>query len=844
MSDVDIDLLIRGRRSRRRWAVLAAALAIAAAAVAAAFVLLQPDETAVVAEPQRAEAVEGQLSTTVDLSGSAEAERSTELSFGAAGIIASVTVQRGDTVRAGDALAALDDAAARRRVETAEVQLRLAQLRLDALEADPDASAIASARQSIESSEAQVVNAEQALARLSDPPDASALASAEQSVANALGQRSSAEEALARLSDPPDASALASAEQAVAAALGQRSSAEEALASLIADPSETEIASARSAVTQAQAQLSAAITRAADAWHALEDAFEAYCESYDHLPDVTETTCAATLPLSDGQIAMLRDSFEDRSNNYQRAANTLINANVTFISNDATRQSAVTALSSAEERLADLLAPVPAEDRYQAQQSVEAARANHAAAVARLDDLRADPAAGDVYQAEQAVEAARASHAAAVARLEELRAPADEGAIEQARSSLESARASLASAQARYDELNAGATANAIAQQEQSVRLSEISLEEARTALAELTVLAPFDGVVEAVNVQPGDRVAANFTAFSLSTADRMLITLTVTEADLLALEVGQVGLASFDAIEDVEYPVRIASISRLPNAAQGVVTYDVQARLLAGAELAQAASEIAVLGDQNGGLAAILGAVGAGGAFGGAGGGTGAGAAGGGAGADGGAGAGAAGGRAGGLLAQIELPEGVTISDVVQALANGEPLPEGMTLPEGFEIPPQLLERLAAGVLGGGGQQRAGGEEGAAGQGALAGRPLPAPGMSASVTILTELREPSVLVPVAAVRQLDGAWFVTVPAPAADDDPDALAFERLIVEIGESDGTNVEITSGLEAGALLLIGADSAGIAFSATQRQPQQQLPAAGPGRFFGGGGGGGGQ
>ena len=913
MSDVDIDLLIRGRRSRRRWLVLAAALAIAASA-SAAFLLLQPDDPEVVAEPQQAEAVEGQLSTTVDLSGSAEAERSADLTFGAAGIVASVTVESGESVRAGDALAALDDSDARRRVETAEVQLRLAQLRLDALEADPDASAIASARQSIESSEAQVVNAEQALARLSEPPDASALASAEQSVANALGQLSSAEEALARLSEPPDASALASAEQAVANALvqlsnaeqalarlseppeasalasaeqavanalGQLSSAEEALATLIADPSETEIASARSAVTQAQAQLSGAITRADDAWHALEDAFEAYCESYDHLPDVTETTCAETLPLSDGQIAVLRDSFEDRSNNYQRTANALINANVAFISADATRQSAVTTLASAEERLADLLAPASEDDRYQAQQAVEAARANHAAAVARLEDLtaepgeqdrfqaqqsleaaranhaaavarledlRAEPGEEDRFQAQQAVEAARANHAAAVARLEELRAPAEEGEIEQARSSLESARASLASAQARYDELTAGATANAIAQQEQSVRLAEISLEEARTALAELTILAPFDGTIEAVNVHPGDRVAANFAAFSLSTTDRMVIALTVTEADLLALEVDQVGLASFDAIEDLEYPVRITSISRLPNAAQGVVTYDVQARLLAGPEIAQAVSEIAVLSDQTGGLAALLGGAGAGGFAGGAGGdGAGAGADGGGfAGGGGGDGAGAgAGGRAGGgLLAQIELPEGMTIRDVLQALAAGERLPEGVKLPEGFEIPPQLLERIAAGVLGaGGGEQGAGGRQGAPGQGALAARPLPAPGMSASVTILTELREPSVLVPVAAVRQLDGAWFVTVPAPAQGDDPAALAFERVTVEIGATDGTNVEVTSGLEAGAVLLIGADSAGIAFSATQRQPQQQLPAFGPGRFFGGGGGGGG-
>ncbi len=189
MSDVDIDVLIRGRRSRKRW-LLPAAVAVLVAAAAAGYVLLGSEESDVVVEPQRAEAVTGQLSSTIDLSGSAAAERSATLSFDSAGVVASVAVESGDAVRAGDALATLDDAEAQRRVETAEVQLRLAQLRLDALLADPEASDIASARQSIESAESQVVSAEQALARLSEPAGASELASAEQAVANALGQRS------------------------------------------------------------------------------------------------------------------------------------------------------------------------------------------------------------------------------------------------------------------------------------------------------------------------------------------------------------------------------------------------------------------------------------------------------------------------------------------------------------------------------------------------------------------------------------------------------------------------------------------------------------------------------
>ena len=119
------------------------------------------------------------------------------------------------------------------------------------------------------------------------------------------------------------------------------------------------------------------------------------------------------------------------------------------------------------------------------------------------------------------MDAARASHTAAAARLEELRTPADESDYQQAQASLDAALASLATAQARHDELLAGATANAIAQQEENVRLAEISLEEARSALADLSVAAPFDGTVEAVNVHPGDRVTQSVVAFSMSTPDR-----------------------------------------------------------------------------------------------------------------------------------------------------------------------------------------------------------------------------------------------------------------------------------------------------------------------------------
>ncbi|MDE0231300.1 MAG: HlyD family efflux transporter periplasmic adaptor subunit, partial [bacterium] len=740
MSDIDIDALISRRRSKKGRFVALVAVLVATGGIGA-YLLFQPETSDIVADPpEPVEATTGQLSTTVVLSGSAAAERSADLSFEAAGKVASVEVESGQAVRTGDTLAMLDDSDAQVRIETAQVQLRLAQLRLEALLADPAVSELASARQSIEAAEAQVTSTEQALAKLSEPPSAGDLASAEQAVANALGQLSNAEETLKQLSEPPSAGDLASAEQAVADALRQLSNAEETLADLVseppsagdlasaeqavaealrqlssaeetlaeltADPSDTEVASARSAVTGAEADLSSAVSKASESWHALQEAHDEYCEGYESW-HTGEVICPAGLPLSNAEVTVLHESLEGRVTGYQRRANALTSSNVAYVLAEAARESAIAALSMAEEHLGALLAPADGEDvrqaelaveaarashaaaaarleelqeeptqedLYQAEQAVEAARASHAAAAARLEELQEEPTLEDFYQAEQTVEAARASHAAAAARLEELLAPADESDVAQTLASLESAIAGLDSARARYDELLAGETANAIAQQELNVRLAEISLEEARSDLADLTVAAPFDGVVEAVNVHPSDRVSVNDVAFSLSTTDRILIDLTVTEADLLALEIGQAGIASFDGVDDLKYPVQIVSISRLPTAAQGVVTYAVEARILTGAESAGVASQIAGIVRQGaaealGGLPDLA-------------------AGGGGAGGRGGSGGGGGIGGAEGLLEGLELPEGVTIREVIRAIiTNGAP-PEGVVLPEDFEIP------------------------------------------------------------------------------------------------------------------------------------------------------------
>ena len=469
---------------------------------------------------------------------------------------------------------------------------------------------------------------------------------------------------------------------------------------------------------------------------------------------------------------------------------------------------ATAGLVAAENQREELSEPADPNDVFQAEQAAAAARAGLTAAQVALNDLLGDVDSSDLYQAEQALAAAEANRDAAEARLAELLAPPTDDDILEAELALASAESSLREAQARHDELLTGATATTIAQQEQNLRLTEISYEQALSAMDDLVIKAPFDGVVEEASVEPGDRIGAGATAFVVSTRDQIVVDLTVTEAEIFELKELQVGVASFDAIDGVQYPVRITTISRVPNVEQGVVTYAVEATVLSPLAIQAVRNDLQALGvnvperqpaqaqggdGQRGGTATSPEQA----------------------------------ARFRAWLESLDLPEGVTVLQVVQAIANDDPLPEGVELPEDFEITDEQraqLRALLARFSGGGG--------GAAGGTAAVSddRQLPVDGMSATVTILTAVRDEAVLVSTSAVRQIDGAFYVAVPT---DDG----GWERLAVQIGETDGTNVEILEGLEDGATLLIGADSEGIAYSATQ------LPGGGGtgGGFAGPGGGG---
>ena len=185
-------------------------------------------------------------------------------------------------------------------------------------------------------------------------------------------------------------------------------------------------------------------------------------------------------------------------------------------------------------------------------------------------------------------------------------------AIESKEGSLDSAQLGLTLAYQKQAELYEAADPLDVAQRTESIRNAEQQLANARETLASAVLVAPIDGTIATLNIEPGDSVGASTTVAVVTNTEQITIELTVSESDLPGLSVGQLGLADFSALPDNQYVVQILSVSTLPNSAQGVVTYPVTARVLGPSDLASleggpqaVAAVLAALGtDATGGAA------------------------------------------------------------------------------------------------------------------------------------------------------------------------------------------------------------------------------------------------
>lgn len=130
--------------------------------------------------------------------------------------------------------------------------------------------------------------------------------------------------------------------------------------------------------------------------------------------------------------------------------------------------------------------------------------------------------------------------------------------------------------------------------------LDDVAAAKARVAAAQATlnqakILAPFDGVVTAVEPQPGDMVTVGKTAFRLDDLSRLLVDVQISEVDINSVEVGQPVTLAFDAVQGKTYNGEIVKINGVGDSVSGAVNFTVTVKLTDADELVKPGMTAAV---------------------------------------------------------------------------------------------------------------------------------------------------------------------------------------------------------------------------------------------------------
>ncbi len=524
-TNFDDDLTIEENAWRGRIVSLGV-IAIIVGAIAAAlyFFYFKSDATTLTRSTEDIPVTKATINQTLIISGVADAQFNSNLIFQASGKVAAVNVSVGMPVSQGDVLATLESDDLSNAVASAQANQRSAQLKLDDLLAGSTGVELSAADQGLAAAQAGATKAQNDYDDLVDGATVADRAAAEQGVSAAAAQLASAKASRKKLDDTPSNADKSAAQAGVAQAQSALTAAQNASTS------------AQNSVTSASASL-----KSAEASYCAANAAPAFCT-------------AQTAPISASDAAVMNSALSG-ANATQAAA--VIGANASYLN-------AVNAANSAAASVTS------------SQQALDAAQA-------KLSAANDGPNSADKAAADAAVKSAEAAQKAATEKLNTVNQGATDFQISSAQAAMDSAFAALTAAQAKRDEAYRGSKANTIEQSRAAVRIAALQVEAAQIRLKNAQIIAPFDGVVGAVNAKPGEFFggASATAAMVLLTPDRLTLKMDVGETDYANLKTGQAGGVLFDSIPGKIYPFVISEIGLSPSVTQGVVTYQVKASLI-----------------------------------------------------------------------------------------------------------------------------------------------------------------------------------------------------------------------------------------------------------------------
>jgi multidrug efflux pump subunit AcrA (membrane-fusion protein) len=787
-------------RWRGRLIGLAVLVALAAGALYALWAVVLGGGGTATAEVRTATVEKGSISQTVSTTGTVVAQSTTDLSFDQSGRVSAVYVTLGQEVKAGDVLAEIESDELQDALTTAEVNLSTTQTKLSQLLKGSTASELASADQSLIQAQASYDQAVRSLEDLSDGPTDSERLSAEQAVVSAQANYDQARLALSELTAAATDSEVLSAEQAVISAQAQLDQANNALSELTAGPTDSEVLSAQQAVTSAQAQLDQAEASRAQLDSANDDAIaaaEAAVSKAQNALDNAERTAdnAADSLTSAGA------SLTAEENAYCAIDNTLSSpTSPSFCATGAepissTDEAAllnIKATGAPVELATHAQSVLAANTSYKnavstkesADAAVDSAEADLEAAQSDLSDVSSGPSSNEIASADAAVTSAQQALDAANAKLAELYEGPTDSESEAAQANVDVATIALEAAEAKLAELSEGPTQSDLEKAQDNVETAALALQVANAKLAELD-----EGATDSEIASAQDNVETAAAALTVAQAKYDDV-YGGSDAEDIALQQDQVRLAQLSvqrAQENLDEAKLIAPFD-------GTV-----------AELNIEVGE--VVGSSGGDAAAVLNTPNA--------------------------------VRLELTITESDLPSvkagqsGVATFDALESAAFPiviDSVGLNPTTTQGvvtYEVRASFVSGQAADAAGqadaGASSQASAASETTPPTGATAlsagsdTEATPLPGMNATVTITVEQAPDVLVIPDSAV-QSEG------PSSVVEVRNNDGSTEKVVVQTGLSDGTNTEITSGLEEGQTVIIPGRTTTSAQTTTSTESQQ--------------------
>ena len=143
---------------------------------------------------------------------------------------------------------------------------------------------------------------------------------------------------------------------------------------------------------------------------------------------------------------------------------------------------------------------------------------------------------------------------------------------------LRSARTQMQNAKSNLDSL-ISPRAETLIQTGARLEQARLALEAARQDLAEATLVAPFDGVITAVNIVAGGS-SGNSAAITIADISQLHVNVLVDETEIASVQTGQAVELTLDALAGVTLTGRVARVDPKGTVSQGVVNYNVRVNL------------------------------------------------------------------------------------------------------------------------------------------------------------------------------------------------------------------------------------------------------------------------